>query len=257
MLRSWGRIGGRLARTEGTEGITTTDVPGETHTEDERSRGQSLGRSGQGTAGGMAPDRRGPAAVALDCQGSGNHVHKRSSPVPARIILDMWRRVEELTALPDLEYITKLPEIRALLACIVCYITGSRPSSIALLPLTGVAFALDSELGIQRSYVKTAPDACDFDVPGRRTVTWPVTTTWQTLGKMLTRYDRMRRRVCSRATYFFNLGEKARGDAFARRLPVAPKSRSRSPAQRTLRSQELPLWVRVRGDRDERLARST
>ncbi|XRB22710.1 hypothetical protein RI054_32g125620 [Pseudoscourfieldia marina] len=75
--------------------------------------------------------------------------------MPARIILDMWRRVEELTALPDLEYITKLPEIRALLACIVCYITGSRPSSIALLPLTGVAFALDSELGIQRSYVKT------------------------------------------------------------------------------------------------------
>ncbi|XRB13075.1 hypothetical protein RI054_05g29120 [Pseudoscourfieldia marina] len=62
--------------------------------------------------------------------------------MPARIILDMWRRVEELTALPDLEYITKLPEIRALLACIVCYITGSRPSSIALLPLTGVAFAL-------------------------------------------------------------------------------------------------------------------
>ncbi|XRB11264.1 hypothetical protein RI054_02g10790 [Pseudoscourfieldia marina] len=92
---------------------------------------------------------------------------------------------------------------------IVCYITGSRPSSIALLPLTGVAFALDSELGIQRSYVKTAPDACDFDVPGRRTVTWPVTTTWQTLGKMLTRYDRMRRRVCSRATYFFNLGAAA------------------------------------------------
>jgi hypothetical protein len=38
---------------------------------------------------------------------------------------------------------------------------------------------------------------------------------------MLTRYDRMRRRVCSRATYFFNLGEKARGDAFARWLPVA------------------------------------
>ncbi|XRB20410.1 reverse transcriptase domain-containing protein [Pseudoscourfieldia marina] len=90
--------------------------------------------------------------------------------MPARIILDMWRRVEKLTALPDLEYITKLPEIRALLACIVCYITGSRPSSIALLPLTGVAFALGSELGIQRSYVKTAPDACDFDVPGRRTV---------------------------------------------------------------------------------------
>ncbi|XRB12610.1 hypothetical protein RI054_04g24460 [Pseudoscourfieldia marina] len=141
--------------------------------------------------------------------------------MPARIVLDMWHRVEELTALPDLEYITKLPEIRALLACIVCYITGSRPSSIALLPLTGVAFALGSELGIQRSYVKTAPDACDFDVPGRRTVTWPVTTTWQTLGKMLTRYDRMRRRVCSRATYFFNLGEKARGDAFARWLPVA------------------------------------
>ncbi|XRB14270.1 RNA-dependent DNA polymerase [Pseudoscourfieldia marina] len=141
--------------------------------------------------------------------------------MPARIILDMWRRVEELTALPDLEYITKLPEIRALLACIVCYITGSRPSSIALLPLTGVAFALGSELGIQRSYVKTAPDACDFDVPGRRTVSWPVTATWQTLGRMLMRYDRMRRRVCSRATYFFNLGEKARGDAFARWLPVA------------------------------------
>ena len=141
--------------------------------------------------------------------------------MPARIILDMWHRVEEFTALPDLEYITKLPEIRALLACIVCYITGSRPSSIALLPLTGVAFALGSELGIQRSYVKTAPDACDFDVPGRRTVTWPVTATWQTLGRMLTRYDRMRRRVCSRATYFFNLGEKARGDAFARWLPVA------------------------------------
>ncbi|XRB11733.1 hypothetical protein RI054_03g15660 [Pseudoscourfieldia marina] len=44
MLRR-GRVGGRLARTEG----ITTDVPGETHTEDERSRGQSLGRSGQGT----------------------------------------------------------------------------------------------------------------------------------------------------------------------------------------------------------------
>ena len=57
--------------------------------------------------------------------------------------------------------------------------------------------------------------------PGRRTVTWPVTTTWQMLGRMLLRYDRMRRRVCSRATYFFNLGEKARGDAFARWLPVA------------------------------------
>ncbi|XRB20712.1 hypothetical protein RI054_25g105610 [Pseudoscourfieldia marina] len=41
---------------------------------------------------------------------------------------------------------------------------------------------------------------------------------------MLTRYDRMRRRVCSRATYFFNLGEKARGDAFARWLPVALKA---------------------------------
>ena len=41
------------------------------------------------------------------------------------------------------------------------------------------------------------------------------------LGRMLLRYDRMRRRVCSRATYFFNLGEKARGDAFARWLPVA------------------------------------
>ncbi|XRB11734.1 hypothetical protein RI054_03g15670 [Pseudoscourfieldia marina] len=94
-------------------------------------------------------------------------------------------------------------------------------SSIALLPLTGVAFALGSELGIQRSYVKTAPDACDFDVPGRRTVSWPVTATWQTLGRMLIRYDRMRRRVCSRATHFFNLGEKARGDAFARWLPVA------------------------------------
>ncbi|XRB14165.1 RNA-dependent DNA polymerase [Pseudoscourfieldia marina] len=149
--------------------------------------------------------------------------------MPARIILDMWRRVEELTALPDLEYITKLPEIRALLACIVCYITGSRPSSIALLPLTGVAFALGSELGIQRSYVKTAPDACDFDVPGRRTVSWPVTATWQTLGRMLMRYDRMRRRVCSRATYFFNLGEKARGDAFARWLPVARERGSAAP----------------------------
>ena len=71
------------------------------------------------------------------------------------------------------------------------------------------------------TYVKIAPDACDFDVPGRRTITWPVTTTWQTLGRMLTRYNLIRRRVCSRATHFFNLGEKARGDAFARWLPVA------------------------------------
>ena len=141
--------------------------------------------------------------------------------MPARIIRDMWRRAEELTALPDLEYITKLAEARALLACIVCFLTGSRPSSIALLQLTGVAFVLGSELGIQRSYVKTAQDACDFDVPGRRTVTWPVTTTWQTLGRMLMRFVSVRRRVCSRATYFFNLGEKARGDAFARWLPVA------------------------------------
>ncbi|GHP08883.1 hypothetical protein PPROV_000762000 [Pycnococcus provasolii] len=53
--------------------------------------------------------------------------------MPARIILDMWHRVEEFTALPDLEYITKLPEIRALLACIVCFTLprasalGSRP----------------------------------------------------------------------------------------------------------------------------------
>ncbi|XRB11760.1 hypothetical protein RI054_03g15930 [Pseudoscourfieldia marina] len=122
---------------------------------------------------------------------------------------------------PDARHAESLPTAGILRRGKPTLLSLPRANLNGALPLTGVAFALGSELGIQRSYVKTAPDACDFDVPGRRTVTWPVTTTWQTLGRMLTRYDRMRRRVCSRATYFFNLGEKARGDAFARWLPVA------------------------------------
>ena len=151
--------------------------------------------------------------------------------MPARVVKLMWDRLAHSEAwlphqppqgVPSPGTLAALEEMRALLACVICFVTGSRPSSIALLAINAVSFAPGTELTVSRVYVKTAQDATDFEVTGKLPITWPAVEPWQRLGHLLQLFEVHRRRAFPRARKFFHLGERAlTPNAFEEWLPRA------------------------------------
>ena len=90
---------------------------------------------------------------------------------------------------------------RNLLASLLLYVTGSRPSSIRRLEIEAISILTCGSVQLIRNYVKGQNDSDDHDVVGRR----PIKLPYAQLAAQLKAFDAARRAARPTAHFFFEL----------------------------------------------------
>lgn len=124
----------------------------------------------------------------------------RERPLPGAVIGRMMEMVRQML---NRRQPFDLCDLRALLFCVVAYVTASRPVSIVALPVADMLVQRTGDIVIYRRFTKTvqvdAPSA-----PGRVPLTLPASH-FATLRAQLRHFDRHRQSDCQDARFFFQL----------------------------------------------------
>lgn len=126
---------------------------------------------------------------------------QRELAIPATVVEGWLNAAQQMTDVTE----SNAGKFRSLLACVVCFMTMSRPHSIALLPVDGVLLDSSTATGmvIYRRYTKTT-QTDSSTAPGRIGLSFP-SPPFRLLVTALERLDRWRRQVLPSAEYFFQL----------------------------------------------------